>query len=196
MNRKNAMPITKILSLLSCAVIASGLVIGGKIITTDLGSMDAWIKGISIILAGLVVSAATRALGNIAQMLFEMSNFYYSQSAALNSQLEALKEQTLKLNSVAQSLKEQSAQIRDYCSGINSDCAQIRKDSISMQDKIDAIDNKEALSHEFLDKGNGTLEKINEVLDKNSCDLKDINKNIFAMQDFFDKIAKHLDFKK
>ncbi|MBU0634648.1 MAG: hypothetical protein KKB82_09000 [Candidatus Omnitrophica bacterium] len=214
MKRKNLMPITKMLSILSWVVAVGGLILGLKIIGADFGQVAAWLKGAAVMLAVLVFAAIARALGNIAQIIFDMSNFHYSQSvglnsqletqgAALNSQLEALKEQTLKLNSAVQSLREQGAQTRDYCSEINSNSAHIRKELSSLQEKIDAQDKKAALTHEFLGKGNGSLEKMNESLEKaswslekNSCDLKDINKNIFAIQDFFEKIAKHLDFKK
>lgn len=182
-------PAIVVLSVSSWVIAIIGLVIGGFYYFTSLEI------GLGIVFGSIILAAVVRMLGNIGQMLFELSAYSLSFLKGID---RGTQDNFQHLQSLNQSLKDNSWEINQSLKDSFPVLLQSFKDTTqTLQQHIQEInqslkDNsreiKQALQESFRDSGQ-TLQQIN-------CDSRDMNKDIHDIRNFFEEIEKHLDLKK
>ena len=186
MKKISRMPTTIAALSLSWIVALIGLLSGLYLIFNTL-SVNGLIIGISVLLAGLLLGVATRILANIGQMAFEMQRFVITSFSSFSRQQDNI---VTSINNLSLSLTNHLQNLDAKLKSIDDNVPPLIN---SLNESLtNALENVITQLKSMYDE----LYSLKDAFVQANCDSRDINQNIYAIKDFFEKIEKHLDLKK
>ena len=161
--KKDKMPSVR--ALTAAAIAGGGLFAAAGVTVLFNPSATKTALGIMLIGLGMVIAALCRVIGNLVQMFFEFSNFFYKQFLHESE----IRKETLH---AVQEIKNSSRKTEDVGAALDS--------SLSvMKEKTERIDHG--------------VNRMKDALWQINCDTKELNQDVHAGRELLDRLKQKLD---
>ncbi|MFH1504514.1 MAG: hypothetical protein ABIH08_03895 [Candidatus Omnitrophota bacterium] len=205
--KTDKMPVTIILLAFSWIAAISAFSIAVYFFIFKFGDVYSLIKGISILLGGLLLACAIRMFGNIGQILCDFKNFFMHDFDKMFFQNIKEIRETLRNGfiNLKQSSQDQVEETKKALGSLGSQAEEIRETlrngfiNLNRSFQSQAKETEEVLRNGFISLGRSSQnqkKELSQILEQMNCDLRDINQSIHQIKVFFEEIERHLDFKK